>query len=335
MSRRRIGLVGAGWVTEYHLRGWAALADRAEIVAFADPSEAARRNRANSFDIAAQFADAAEMLKAASLDAVDIAAPREVHADLVRLGANAGLPILCQKPLAMNLAEAQALVADVGSRVPLMVHENWRFRAWYRELRAWLDQGVGGDIRQVRLDFLSSGMLAGPDGQRAALVRQPFLRSLDRMLVSEILIHHLDTLRFLFGEFNVAWARLERSTIDILGEDIATVLLCRQTDGLPVLVTANLAVHGAPPLPRDQLRILGVRGTMTLNGDTLASLGELESVRQYDAGQVYQDSYTRVLGHFLDGLDRKAAFETAPSDNLKTLDLVEQIYSVAGPIVTR
>ena len=61
------------------------------------------------------------------LDAVDVAAPREFHAEMVRMAARRGLAVLCQKPLAPTLAEAEALVAEVGGRCRLMVHENWRF----------------------------------------------------------------------------------------------------------------------------------------------------------------------------------------------------------------
>ena len=60
---------------------------------------------------------------------------------MVGLGAARGLAVMCQKPLAPTLAAAEALVAAVGGAVPLMVHENWRFRPYYRRLRAWLDEG--------------------------------------------------------------------------------------------------------------------------------------------------------------------------------------------------
>ena len=46
---RRIGLIGAGWVTQHHLAGWAALRGRAEVVAIADPSAERRGARAVSY----------------------------------------------------------------------------------------------------------------------------------------------------------------------------------------------------------------------------------------------------------------------------------------------
>ena len=94
----RVGLVGAGWVTQHHLAGWERLAGRAKVVAIADPNAAAARSRAEAFGIERTFASAAEMLEHVALDAVDVAAPREFHAPAVRMAAAKGLAVLCQKP---------------------------------------------------------------------------------------------------------------------------------------------------------------------------------------------------------------------------------------------
>lgn len=326
MQKRRVGVIGAGWVSAHHLPAWKKLGERAEVISIADPSEPAAKARAEAFGIPAIYADAATMLARENLDIVDICAPREAHADLVRLAARAGVAIICQKPLATDFPSAAALVAEVANAT-LMVHENWRFRAWYRRLREWLDAGIAGDIRQVSLEFLSSGMIAGPDGQRPALVRQPFFRTQERLLVMEVLIHHLDTLRFLLGEMDVIAARLERSNADIIAEDIAAITLRRRSDGVLVQVTGNLAVHGAPPAPRDHLRIFGTSGTIELDGNRLTATGQ--QPQGFDADAVYQGSYDAAIAHFLDCLEAEKPFETGPQDNLETLRLVEAIYALA------
>ena len=125
----RIGLIVAGMVSRHHLIAWAELSDQARVVAVADPSTANAARRADEFAIPKTFADAEAMLAATELDAIDIAAPREIHAPLVRLAAAKRLPVLCQKPLAPNLQEATELAAEVDGVIRLMVHENWRLRA--------------------------------------------------------------------------------------------------------------------------------------------------------------------------------------------------------------
>jgi predicted dehydrogenase len=325
----RVGVIGAGWVTQYHLPAWLKQARRARVTAIADPAVDSARARAESFGITNFYAGAEAMLAAEDLDIVDICAPRDAHEHMVRLASAKGLAIICQKPLAPTLASANTLVAGLSAPVRLMVHENWRFRPNYRRLKQWLDDGWAGDIRQVRLDFLSGGMLMDAGGQRPALVRQPFLRRLPRMLVSEILIHHLDTLRFLLGELELVSATLERSNNEIAGEDVASILL-RTASGAPVVVTGNLAVHGAPPLPSDQLSIMGSLGTLTVDGYCLAATGLHEAVEHFDADLAYQGAYDRTIEHFVDALQRGLPFETAPEDNLRTLELVERIYERAS-----
>lgn len=326
---RRIGMIGAGWVTGYHLPAWGRQRHRAEVVAIAEPSSEATTRRAAEFGIPRTYASAEEMLEAEQLDAVDICSPRETHAAMVRLAAGRRLDILCQKPLGTDFAEAEAVVAGVTPPTRLMVHENWRFRAYYRVLKRWLDEGAAGDIRQVSFEFLSSGMIRGPDGLRPALVRQPFFRTQPRLLVMEVLIHHLDTLRYLLGELEVVAARLERSNNEIVAEDVAAVVLRRPSDGLVVNVTGNLAVHGQPPAPRDHLRIFGTRGTVELLGSKLRLSAARPREESFDPDATYQGSYDAAIGHFLDGLETGNAFETAPEDNLRTLRLVEEIYRLS------
>ena len=324
----RVGIVGAGWVTQYHLPAWIRLPN-VELVAICDPDPAALAQRADAFQILNRFATVEDMLDGVQLDVLDIASPRQFHAAHARAGAARGLPLLCQKPLGVDLAEAEALVADVVGQVPVMVHENWRFRPYYRELKEWLDAGIVGDIAAIRLDFHSSGMIPGPDGQRPALVRQPFFRHERRLLVMEVLIHHLDTVRFLFGDFDLESARLLRNNQDVVGEDIAILGLTRQMDGVPLSVNGNLAVYGAPPNPTDQLWIWGTRGTLHVDGSTLRLFGPSPREVLFDPTDSYQAAYNGAIGHFVNQLASGAPFETSALDNLETLRLVERAYQIS------
>lgn len=325
----RVGLIGAGWVTQHHLRGWQRLGDDAKVVAIADPSAEAARRRADEFGIPARFTSAAEMLAAGGLDAVDIAAPRQVHADLARLAADHGLPILCQKPLAPTLAEAERLVADIGGRVRLMVHENWRFRAYYRRAASWLREGRIGAVKGAALNLVTSGTVPDAQGRYYALDRQPFMRTETRMLVAEVLIHHLDTLRFLLGPLTVQAAGLNQTCADMIGEDTAIIHL--QTGyGAGVSVFATFAAHGAPTEQRDQLTILGETGTIRLDGAELSIAGAYNERIAFDQAEVYIGSYAATIAHFVHCLGNGTPFETAPEDNLQTLRIVEDCYRLSG-----
>jgi predicted dehydrogenase len=325
----RIGLIGAGMVSRHHLMAWAAISDQARVVALADPSHDNAARRATEFGIAQTFADAEAMLAATELDAIDIAAPREWHAPLVRLAAKKGLPVLCQKPLAPTLQQATHLAAEVKNQTRLMVHENWRFRGYYRDAASWLREGRIGNIKQAQLTLLTSGVLPGPDGLRPALERQPFMRGEKRMLVAEVLIHHLDTLRMLLGPLRVTAAGLSRTYSEMAGEDGAVIQMSAG-GGASVTIFASFAAHGFPATQVDRLDILGETGSMRLDGPLLTCAGASPAERRYDLAAEYQGSYNRTIAHFVQSLRDDTPFETAPEDNLETLRLVEDCYLLSG-----
>ena len=325
----RIGLVGAGMVSRHHLIAWASIADQARVVGVADPSADNAERRATEFAIPNTYASAEAMLSACELDAIDIVAPREMHAPLVRLAASKRLPVLCQKPLAPNLQQATDLAAEVEHSTRLMVHENWRFRGYYRDAAAWLRESRIGNVKQAQLTLLTSGVLPGPDGLCPALERQPFMRREKRMLVAEVLIHHLDTLRMLLGPMRVTAARLSRSSDQLVGEDSAVIQL-QGENGAGVTVFASFAAHGHPATQVDRLEILGDKGAIKLDGAQLTCSGVSPQERAYDLATEYQGSYNRTIAHFIQSLRDNTPFETAPQDNLETLRLVEDCYRLSG-----
>lgn len=325
----RVGLVGAGWVTSHHLAGWRALAGQAAVVAIADPNAANARARAREFGIPRVFANAEDMFDAMALDAVDVAAPREFHAAIVRAAARRGLAVLCQKPLAPTLAEARALADEVAPRCRLMVHENWRFRPCYRDLAGWLAEGRIGEVVQAHMTLWTSGLLPDEAGRLPALERQPFIAGLDRALVMEILIHHIDTLRFLLGELTLVHAQLGHGSPAMRGEDRA-FLSFETATWAPVALMANLSVHGRPPAPPDRLTLVGTEGTIELEEDTLRCIGARPAENRYDLPAGYLASYAATIAHFVESLRDARPFETEPADNLRTLALVEAAYQQGG-----
>ena len=325
MSVLRVGIAGAGWVSEYHLNAWAALRDRASVVAIADPELSRAQARAAQFGIPNVFASVEQMLAAVELDAIDIAAPREAHAPICKMAARQGLAILCQKPLAPSLQEAEALVAELSAETRLMVHDNWRFRPHYREIGKWLRQGSLGEIRTVLMSVLTSGLLPDGRGQLPALVRQPMLAALERMLLMEVLIHHLDTLRFLLGPLILEGAQLGHNCDAIRGEDRAALLL-RTSAGASISLVGDFMAHGRLPEQRDELQIFGTTGAIVLREQHLDLSGAHRKSEIIDLAANYRASYKKAIEHFIDRLDDGGPFETSPADHLETLRIVEAAY---------
>ena len=325
----RIAIAGTGMISWYHLVAWRNAGARARVVAVCDPDPRRAAARAEEFGIARVYQDPAAMLAEETIDALDVASPRETHAAWVEAAADRGIDVLCQKPLTPTLAEAEALVERVGSRVRLMVHENWRFRPWYRELRRWIADGLLGEITLARLATISSGFLPDADGRRPALERQPFMAREPRLMLAEVLIHHLDTMRFLCGPLRVVGARASRTLADVTGETLAAVFL-ETAAGAPATVIGTMAAPGYPPRPPDRLELIGSKASVILADNELRLLGSSPRAERYDPDAGYQASFDGVIAHFVECLETGAPFETGPADNLETLRLVEHAYWAAG-----
>ena len=173
----RIAIAGAGMVSRHHLIGWSRLSD-CHVIAIADPDLARAHRRAAEFSIAASYSDCATMLDCEKPDALDIVSPVATHHDLISAAADGGIrAVLCQKPLAPDLAAARAAAATAADRIRLMVHENWRFRPHYRRLATSIRDGLIGTPKAFRLEVVGSG-LQSPRASESppSLVRQPCSR---------------------------------------------------------------------------------------------------------------------------------------------------------------
>jgi len=325
----KVAVAGAGMISWYHLTAWRNLGAAVRLVAIADPNRAQAEKRAAEFGITKVYTDRDAMLDGERIDALDVISPRETHADWVLAAAARGIDVLCQKPLTPTLAEAETLLRKLDGKVRLMVHENWRFRPWYRTLKRWIAAGDLGEILLARMAMINSGFLPDGAGRRPSFVRQPFMQHEHRLMIAEVLIHHLDVMRYLCGELRVVSARAAQTLPDVAGDTVAAIFL-ETAAGTPIEVTGTMAAAGYGPRLPDRLEIVGSRGSALFEESTLRLLGPSPRSEAFDNDRGYQASFDGVIAHFVECLRSGARFETDPVDNLATLRLVEHAYWAAG-----
>jgi D-apiose dehydrogenase len=324
----RIAFAGAGLISEFHLTGWTQTAN-VEVVAVCDPVRQKAQARASQFAIPKVYVDFTEMLERERLDAVDIATPVGTHAALIRIAADHGVNVSCQKPMAPTVAEAEALVRDVGERVRFMVHENFRFRPHYLEARRWIVKRRLGEIRQARLTVRSGGMLSTAGEPPTLLQGQPYLQHFPRLIIFELLIHHLDVLRTLLGPLTVSWVQVARANPALAGEDMAIIVLSGK-DGMTCVLDGNMSAAGYPARSVDRLEVMGSTATLLFDTDRLSMVGSGEPAITYDLQKDYQACFSRAIREFVHGLRTGAPFPTDRLDNLESLRLMESCYVAAG-----
>jgi predicted dehydrogenase len=331
----RVAMAGAGMISWYHLVAWGKISEQAEVVAICDPDISKAKARATEFGVPSVYSSGDALLSNERLDALDIVSPRQTHAEWIRAASSRQIRVMCQKPLTPTLAEAEELRGELSGQNALMVHENWRFRPWYRQAKRWIDAGELGETIGANMLTVDSGLLPGTDGVRPHLVRQPFLKTEKRLMVSEALIHHLDVLRFLCGEMRVLSARTVYADPEISGDTLATVML-EAKSGAPVVVSGTMTAAGFPPNAADRLEIYGTQASLTLDNARLALVGPNPQSIVYDTIAGYQTSFDSAVAHFVQCLLSNKNFETSIDDNIETLRLVETAYLVAvKPDLTR
>ena len=325
----KVALAGAGMISWYHLTAWRKLGDRVRLLAVCEPDPERGSRRAAEFDIARVYRTAEELFAGEKIDALDIASPRESHVAWIDEAAAHGVDVLCQKPLAPTLAEAEAAIGRATGRIRVMAHENWRFRPWYRDLAEIVRSGELGDVLQAVMRMHSSEFLADANGRRPGLERQPFMARETRLMIAEVLIHHLDVVRFLCGPLRVIEARTLHTDADVVGETAATILL-EMAGGRSVVVTGTITAPGFPPRTKDRLEIVGSKASAVLDAEELSVLGPNARKIHYELDAAYQASFDGAISHFAQCLESGAPFETDAADNLHTLRLVEDAYSAAA-----
>lgn len=188
----RIALFGSGWITNIHAQ---AVLDhpQGEIVAATNWREESLAKLAERFRIPRISARWEELAEDPSIEATVIATPNALHAPQAIACLRAGKHVLVEKPMAMNLAECDEMIAAArGSEASLMVAHCWRFHPEVRKLRERIAAGELGEVVKTRGYGIHKEW--GPSGWfvQKALAGGGALIDMG--------VHAIDTVRFLLGD---------------------------------------------------------------------------------------------------------------------------------------
>lgn len=186
----RIGCIGAGMImAECHLAAYRQAGF--PVAAIASRTEANARKVAERWGIPTVHPTPQALIEDATVEIIDLAFPPDQQPALIRhaLRQPHVKAILAQKPLALSLDEARKLrdEAKAAGKI-LSVNQNMRYDQSMRVLKQIIDGGALGDIVFAQID-----MHAIPHWQG-------FLEDYDRLTLANMSVHHLDALRFLFGD---------------------------------------------------------------------------------------------------------------------------------------
>lgn len=260
----RIGIAGVGRIGTMHATNLASLAQVDEVLLF-DPVVGRAEQAAARLGDRAAHVGGFDGLLAAS-DGVLIATPTDTHPELLRRCLAAGVPALCEKPVAGDLGELAGLVADADSAgVPVLVGFQRRFDPAMVELRRRIRVGELGRVYHVRA--------AGSDARPPDLGYLPSSGG----IFHDLLIHDLDAIPWLVGEPVVEVYASGSVLVDnafAAADDVDNaVVVLRFAGGAHAVLTGGR--HD--PLGYDhRIEVLGSRDSLTVGLDARTPLTSLE-----------------------------------------------------------
>lgn len=301
MNTLRFALIGAGRIGKLHAANLAA-APAAALAAVFDADRATAEKVAVEHG-AAVAASVDDLFDAGQFDAVLIASPTATHADFTVRAARAGLPVLCEKPVSLDAAEAARAAAELakipGARV--QIGFNRRFDPGHAELARRVGDGDIGHLEQLSITS-----------------RDPGLPPLDYLRASggifrDMMIHDFDMARFVLGAAGdgdevttvsaAATVQIDPRLGDIGDHDSAMATLTTANGRLCCINNSRRAVFGYD----QRVEAFGAGG-MLISGNRAPTAVAFYNARATAAGppllhfftERYADAYRLQLAAFID-----------------------------------
>jgi len=263
----RVGFIGAGWTERVQIPAFRLGGLTAQAITAGRPDNAQRAARA--LDIPIVYATWQELIRADDVDIVSIATPPHLHAEIAIAALRAGKHVICEKPTALNVAEAEDMFAAAQAapgQLAIIDHE-LRFHPPRAHLRRLVRSGYVGSPLYVELDW-HSGIRLDP--------RQPWTWHSDADkgggYLGALGSHLYDYARWLIGRVDALAAQLQTAHFlrpDTQGHtqhrgtsDDAAVLMLQFGAGVQGRITVN-ALH--PSRRGMSILVVGTEGSLRLD----------------------------------------------------------------------
>ena len=333
MRRLGIGILGCGFISQYHLNALASV-EEAAVVAVCDRSEERARALAGTYEVPRVYSELESMLDDAEVEAVLILTPNHVHKEQTIEAVRRGRHVMVQKPFARSVSEGREMLAAARKAgvvlAPSFMH---RFAVETRQAKRYIEEGAIGRPTSfhIRNGVMSSTWAswfydADLTGGGAVI---------------DVGVHGIDVVRYLLGGIAEASATLTTSTPTRVLADGSTVRLEAEDTAAITYVTESgtLVAHEVSWVQRMgakrfSFEIYGDQGTIMVRS-TLGPLAIASSVTggidtwfvpelpNEQFGQAQHRSFVRsCLGH--------EPVSPSAEDGIATLEVVEAVYRSAA-----
>ncbi len=195
MNRLKVGVIGTGFIGPAHIEALRRTG-LADVVALADVNDEIAKAKAEELSVPQSYGDYKALLADPEIDIVHVCTPNHLHYAMSKEAMEAGKHVVCEKPLAMNSAEAAELVRIAKEKgVVNAIHFNIRFYPVIHHVKAMIESGELGDILAVNGSYQQDWLFYETDYNW----RLEPQYSGDSRAVADIGSHWLDSVEFMTG----------------------------------------------------------------------------------------------------------------------------------------
>ena len=261
-------IVGVGWAGEAHFKAAEALRRQGadcRVAALVDVDQDHLRQKAAEWGIRVTYPDLSAALDAQrDADAVVLATPHHLHRDGAEAAAAAGKHVLVEKPMALTLADADAMIeACDRAGVCLMVAESARYHRSNLAVRAALDAGKIGQVLSGRINPITRGRHTYMYPGRRAWLADPAVCGGGIWILNGI--HTMSVARMMLGEPTRIYAREVHSDEFQSTLEATVVALVSFAGGAEITMTVSAELHGYKRF--GDIALFGSDGTLHLRRD--------------------------------------------------------------------
>jgi predicted dehydrogenase len=332
MKKLRFAIFGCGFWSQFQIGAWQEI-ENVECIALYNRTKSKAEELARRFHIKQVYDDAEVLLKNEKPDFIDIITDVGTHEKFTVLGANYGVDVICQKPLAPSYEAAQRMMrATKDAGVRFYVHENYRWQPQFRRVKEILDSGMIGNVFRCETAFLTAFPIFDT---------QPFLAELEEFALTDQGSHQFDVLRYLFGEAVTIYCEKQTVNPTIKGEDVTTSVLKMKNGVVCIQKISFSSPLEKEIFPQTTLLIEGDKGSIRLDGEFEISITspsgttkEVVPMRAYpwqtDRLKPEPPSIVDINRNILDDMLGKGQAENTGDDNFETVRLVWAAYKSAN-----
>lgn len=282
----RAGIIGLG-VGKSHAKGYLTSVD-ADLAAVCDMNEERLQLSATEWGVEGKYTDFRTMLAEANLDLVSVCLPNALHAEASIAALEAGVNVICEKPMAINLQQAEAMVAAAKkAERQLMMCYNYRYRSDSQWMRRMVQQGRLGKIHHVNVTWRRETGIPGwglfgskaMSGGGALIDLGVHVLDLGLWMMDFPGVKTVSAdVRSLFGPTGLkTWKPSGVTPPPFEVEDGGTAFL-RLANGANMILQATWAEHGQPQEDAMRVEVQGTEGTAILH---IRNYGNQDTLRYY------------------------------------------------------